>query len=130
MRCAVDKLEGADVELFDLAGAQATDEPVQWYHLCSSQLLRFQIVIFGNSPPQRLHLLAHESCHVCNRYSGEHAMLFLCFTCDWVHPQREIPSTISIGKGRFSRSELEKPWFIHSSCMTTPSFICDTGPKA
>lgn len=51
------KLESFLVELFDLAGVEATDELVQCYHLCSSQMLRRQVVIFSNTFPHRLHLL-------------------------------------------------------------------------
>lgn len=55
--CVLHQLESVLVELFDLAGAEAADEPVQCDHLCRSQLLHGQVVEFGNSPPHKLYLL-------------------------------------------------------------------------
>lgn len=73
------KLEGVCVELSDLAGAEATDEAVQCYHLCSTQLLRCQVVILSNTLPHRLQLLRQViliSEHHDNQYNSHKHVIF------------------------------------------------------
>lgn len=54
--CVRHRLEGVQVELYHLAGCQATGEPVQRHHVHSSQLLCCQGVMFGHGLPDRPHL--------------------------------------------------------------------------
>lgn len=127
------KLESFFVEGSDLAGVEATDELVQCYNICSSQLLSCQVVIFSNTLPHCLHLfrqiilITEHDRHY--QHNHVYVKLFLYSTCDSFQPQWAIFSRLSSEKGSFFRSEVKKPCVIHPSCITTLSFICDTGPK-
>lgn len=132
--CVLYKLESFFVEGSDLAGVEATDESIQWYDICSSQLLSCQVVIFSNTFPRCLQLfrklisISEHDKHY--HYNHEYVKAFLYFTWDSFQPQWAIFSRVSSGKGSFFRSELENPRVIHPNCITALSFICDTGPKA
>lgn len=137
--CMEHKLEGFQVELFELAGVKATDELVQGYHLYSSQLLRCQVVMFSSSPPDQHHLFRqdivgfrhnyqdsiHQHMNECLKYVGS----FNYITCDSFQPQCPMSSSVSSEKGSFLRMESEKPRLIHPICATTLSVIFSTGPK-
>lgn len=80
--CVLHKLESFHVQLLDLDGGEATDELVQCDHLCSSQLLRRQVVVFSNPLPHWRHLLRigvfviRENREQDQYNSHEHVILF------------------------------------------------------
>lgn len=105
----VHKLESVHVELLDLTGAQTTDEAVQCHHLCSSQLLRCQAVMFSNGLPHRLYLLRRIILISKHHEYNSHLHIELFLTCDSFQLQRAISSRVSSEKASVSRSESEKP---------------------